>query len=171
MRFKSNWPARNSEFSALCLVSLVCIGCQHAPSTPPPTGQASFRVVEIPAALSAGGDKTLQLPVLRLGDTRRSFAEAYPHGDLPSPAYPAAALAAHAGWVIIGVRITIDVNGRVSEVQPSPLGLSNAGRFSDLFMQAVSQTMQNWHFFPARIRTETVLRSEERPSTGVLGAG
>jgi len=121
---------------------------------------ASFRVVDPLDARPITKGKAVQLAPRQLGDTRQTFFEAYPRGDLPSPAYPPEALAAHAGWVILGVRIKIGTDGRVVEVEPSPMGISNAGKYSDLFMAAVKTAVQSWRFFPARLRTETVLQSE-----------
>jgi len=160
MPFNSNWPARSRDCLILCLVSLVCSGCQHATPVPPSTGQASFRVVDPPDARPVAKGKATQLVPPHLGDTRQSFAEAFPRGDLPSPTYPPEALAADAGWVLIGVRITIGIDGRVVAVEPSPMGISNAGKYSEQFMAAIATAVQSWRFFPARLRTETVLQSE-----------
>jgi len=135
---------------------LANFGCQEIQQPDRVSGRSSYQVVETPEVPPAMQQGALVLPVLHLGETRRTLVEAYPEGDLASPTYPLAALAAHAGWVILGVRITIDTNGRVSDVQLNPLGLSNAGRFTDDFLQAVTATVRTWKFFPARYHYEIV---------------
>jgi hypothetical protein len=149
---------------AVCGMAFFAAGCQHLNHADQAAGRASYQVVETPEVPPPIQHGAAALPVLHLGETRQTLIEAYPNGDLASPTYPPAALAAHAGWVILGVRITIDTTGRVSDVQLNPLGLSNAGRFTDDFLQAVAATVRTWTFFPAHYRYEIV---RQQPGGGL----
>ena len=71
-------------------------------------------------------------------------------GELSKPAYPADALAAHAGGCVIFATITIDTNGNVSDVHPSWRRPSIPGRFSEAFFEAVRAAVTRWKFEPAR---------------------
>lgn len=71
-------------------------------------------------------------------------------GELSKPAYPADALAAHAGGCVIFATITIDTKGNVSDVHPSWGRLSIPGRFSEAFFGAVRDAVRDWRFEPAR---------------------
>jgi hypothetical protein len=71
-------------------------------------------------------------------------------GDLDRPAYPRDALEARAGECVIFATITIDTNGRVSDVRTSWQRLNIPNRFSDEFLAAVKAAVDKWRFEPAR---------------------
>jgi outer membrane biosynthesis protein TonB len=87
-------------------------------------------------------------------DTRRIFVDAVPIPPLKLPAYPPDALAAHAGWVLLGVRITIDEHGSVSDIRSSPVTISSPTPYGTLFWKAVEAAATKWRFFPAEYREE-----------------
>jgi hypothetical protein len=71
-------------------------------------------------------------------------------GDLAKPAYPAEALAAHAGDCVVFATITIDTKGSVTDVRPTWNRLSIPNRFSEQFLEAVRVAVRTWKFVPAR---------------------
>ena len=71
-------------------------------------------------------------------------------GDLARPAYPPAALAAHAGLYVVNATVTIDTNGDVIDVRPSWQRMNMPGPYSDLFFAAVKAAVSQWRFEPAR---------------------
>jgi hypothetical protein len=72
-------------------------------------------------------------------------------GELTKPIYPADALAARVGECVVYVTITIDGQGRVSEVVPSWDRLNIPNRYSEEFLAAVRLAVQSWRFEPARL--------------------
>jgi hypothetical protein len=72
-------------------------------------------------------------------------------GELAKPAYPAAALAAGSGNCVVYATITIDAQGRVTEVVPSWQRMNIPNRFSDEFLDAVKAAVGSWRFEPARV--------------------
>lgn len=89
------------------------------------------------------------------------YVEAEPIQPLAPPVYPANALAAKAGLVTIGVKISIDTEGRVSDVSPSLLTFSTPTRYSDEFEEAVRVAVMRWRFYPAQRYTLRIFRTEE----------
>jgi hypothetical protein len=72
-------------------------------------------------------------------------------GELKKPAYPPAALAAKAGEVVVYATVTIDTDGKVSDVSPSWDRLNIPGPYSDLFLSAVRAAAADWKFIPAHL--------------------
>jgi hypothetical protein len=133
--------------ATLALLGIGLTSCHRAPSLPS-AGQSSIRFVTAPPPPSAAHPKFS----VKEGPPSDMFVDAMPIGTLASPDYPAAALAAHAGLVNVGVRITVDVGGRVSNVAPSLVALSIPNRFSRDFEAAVEAAVGQWRFKPAKIR-------------------
>ncbi len=71
---------------------------------------------------------------------------------LAKPVYPAAVLRRQRVPALIGVRITVDVTGRVSDVSPSLKALTMPGPFVAEFQAAVEATVAQWRFTPAEKR-------------------
>ncbi len=71
---------------------------------------------------------------VKTGDYYREALSIMP---LTTPVYPARALAAKAGMMVVGVRVTVDKDGRVSDVAPSLLAVSNPTKFDAEFQAAV----------------------------------
>lgn len=118
-------------------------GCRHVA----PAGSASFRF-EAPSP-----PRLTPAPKEPPGDTRVGFTDAKPMGELPPPAYPQEALAARTGQVLVGVRLIVDREGRVSRIEPSLSALSTPSRFSAQFRAAVEEAVARWRFTPAQLLT------------------
>jgi outer membrane biosynthesis protein TonB len=114
-----------------------------AASQPQAIGSASFHVVEAPLSVPEQPTNA---------DIRTNFCSAIPRYPLIDPAYPKKALAAHAGWAVIGVRILIDEKGTVSDVQPSMLTITTPVPFAKEFRAAVDAAVFQWRFQPALIQ-------------------
>lgn len=138
--------------------ALFASGCQHLPMPPPDTGASSFRFVDEPPASPLKGKVTegSNGPI-----TVEHYIEAEPIPPLALPVYPAHALAAKAGLVTIGVKISVDPDGRVSDVSPSLLTFSTPTRYSDEFDEAVRVAVGQWRFHPAQRYTMRIFRTEE----------
>jgi outer membrane biosynthesis protein TonB len=112
------------------------------------TGASSFAFVERPTgppqARTVTTDPVEQKPM-------EDYREARPVYPLINPVYPPRALKAKAGWATVGVRITVDPMGRVSDVAPSMLVFSTPGPFADDFRTAVETAVLQWRFLPAEI--------------------
>src|SRR6185312_5357528 len=117
----------------LLLASALFIGgCRHLP-TMTDTGTSSFAFVEPPPVppRKATMAEPSNGPILE-----EHYVEAEPIPPLATPVYPAKALAAKAGLVTIGVKISVDTDGRISDVSPSLLTFSTPTRYSDEFEKA-----------------------------------
>jgi TonB family protein len=123
-------------------------GCRHAPVKATGTGASSFAFVERPAGPVTARTVTTE-PVEQ--KPLEDYREARPVYPLANPVYPARALKAKAGRATVGVRITVDATGRVSDVAPSMLVLSTPGPWADDFRAAVETAVQQWRFRPAEI--------------------
>lgn len=134
-------------YLGVVLAGLTWAGCRHAASSSPPAGQSSIRFVAAPAEAPVGESEF----AVKAGPPRELFRDATPVGLLATPIYPPVALAAHAGQMTVGARITVDAAGRVSNVGPSLVALSIPSRFSNEFQAAVEAAVAQWRFQPARI--------------------
>ena len=70
---------------------------------------------------------------------------------LATPVYPKAVIG-HADKAIVGVRITVGTDGRVSDVGPSLLCISLPSPFSADFQKAVEAAVAQWRFHPGEVR-------------------
>lgn len=146
------------SFGFLMGPMLLACGCRHVPTPPPDTGASSFRFVDEPLAPPQKGKVTegSNGPILV-----EHYIEAEPVTPLAMPIYPPHALAAKAGLVTIGVKISVDTDGRVSDVSPSMLTFSTPTRYSDEFDEAVRVAVIQWRFHPAQRYTMRIFRTEE----------
>ena len=122
-------------------------GCKHAP-TDDAYGSSSFRVVESPRPPppSASNQEMVE-PV-----SRANYRDAQAIHPLVMPVYPPRALAARAGAAAIGVRVTVDSSGAVTDIRPSMLAVSvTPPGFADDFRAAVEVAVRQWKFAPARV--------------------
>ena len=76
------------------------------------------------------------------------FRRPAPAEKFALPAYPERALAAGDGPHREIVRIVIDPNGAVTQVQDSPLGGSDGGPFSADYRAAVEAAVRRWKYMP-----------------------
>lgn len=89
---------------------------------------------------------------MQLREPTNILVKAEPILPLATPVYPKAALAGHAGSALVGVRITVDFTGKVSEIAPSLLAFSTPGPFAEEFRAAAETAVAQWRFLPAEIR-------------------
>lgn len=144
------------RLAALLCVALMFVGagCQHrrAAVAAPPTGRIGFEFLE-PRAMTTR-EATVSLQV---GTPMPMVSPARPIEPLPKPEYPPKALAAHAGFATVGVRLTIDTTGRVSSVDSSLRFFSSPNPWSEEFRAAVDAAVSRWRFRPAqRVMVERV---------------
>jgi hypothetical protein len=143
----------------LLLASALFVGgCRHLPTPPPDTGTSSYAFVEPPPV--PPGKATMAEPS-NGPIIEEHYVEAEPIQPLATPVYPAKALTAKAGLITIGVKISVDTDGRVSEVSPSLLTFSTPTRYADEFEEAVRVAVIQWHFRPAQRYTLRIFRTEE----------
>lgn len=126
---------------------LICAGCHHVPSA---TGESSFEFQRVNQAGPPG--KGNYTPQLVGSEAKNLFTPASPIGKLAAPAYPPAALAAHAGRAKVVLRVTVATDGTVNQVTPSLAGLPFANPFTDQFQAAAEAAVRQWRFEPAEVR-------------------
>lgn len=127
-------------------------GCRQV-AAPPDTGQSSFRFVERPEAEVRRTDASVSVKPQR----GESYREAKPVLPLVLPIYPAKALAAKAGMTVVGVHVTVDQDGHVTDIGPSLLAVSIPTKFDAEFQAAVRAAVSLWRFSPAQVyHTEVV---------------
>jgi hypothetical protein len=124
-------------------------GCHHGP-TPRIDGTSSFTFVEpppppAPSKPHAEAGEGARLPV-------EMMLLAVPIQPLAKPVYPTVALGREDRPVLVGVRITIDATGRVSQVRTSLAALSTPTSLADEFRAAVEEALAQWRFRPAELR-------------------
>ena len=78
-------------------------------------------------------------------------------GKLAEPIYPAAALAAGAGPVTMGMRVVVDAEGRVADVGPSMRAWSTPTPWAAEFRAAIEAAVAQWRFRPAEVRHFTTV--------------
>ncbi len=129
------------------LLALGLSGCHHAPPVLEEklTGRSAFAFVDQPP----GPPPKSQGEAAALTGSSNYF-EARLNEPAPLPVYPARALKAKARLATIGVHITVDPNGRVSDVRSSMLVFNTPGPFADDFRDAVEAAVRQWSFIPAR---------------------
>lgn len=160
--FSKCHPARaccaRTSFAVIFAIGLFTAGCRHLPTPPPDAGTSSFAFVDPPPVppRKATMAEPSNGPILE-----EHYVEAEPIPPLATPVYPAHALAAHAGLVTIGVKISVDIDGRVSHVSPSLLTFSTPTRYSEEFEEAVRVAVMRWRFNPAQRYTLRIFRTEE----------
>ena len=77
--------------------------------------------------------------------------KARPILPLANPVYPAAVLGRVRQPVTVGVRISVDVTGRVAQVGESLAAFSSGGEFAGEFRGAVEDALTQWRFRPAEL--------------------
>jgi len=139
-----NWRSEVFGRGRILFAVLVTSGCRQM-VVPADTAGSSFAFVDGPEAAAVRAPMAAE--EVRSGDY---FTDARPIEPLAMPVYPARALAAKAGRTMIGVRITVDATGRVSDVGPSILAVSIPTRFDEDFQAAVRAAVRQWRFRPAQ---------------------
>ena len=134
-------------FVLLALACAALAGCRHAAASPSPgEGTSTHRFLEPPPPpeKKAPGTPVAKLPTEQILNPR-------PILPLAEPLYPAAALVAHAGLATVAVRVTIDTNGRVSDIRESLLNLSMPSPVAAEFRAAVDAAVRQWRFRPGEM--------------------
>jgi hypothetical protein len=147
----------------LGLTLLAAAGCRHVPVKD--TGRSGVSFVEPPPAPPP---KNVELSTTEQTQ-RMQYNEARPLKPLAMPVYPPKALAAKAGWNTVGVKITVGVDGRVTNIRPSVLAMSTPGRFADDFLAAVEVALRQWKFVPAEIQQIEPIPGLDRPVNRITG--
>ena len=140
-----------TQQAMLFLVAAIFAGCRHMPrgTNTVSDGHSAFSFMPPPPVPSAeAGNASPPEPAAPCD----MFVDAEPIEPLDLPTYPPAALAARAGWSTVGVRLTIDPRGRVSDVRPSLMCFSSGGPFVAEFRAAVETAVARWRFNPAGIQ-------------------
>jgi outer membrane biosynthesis protein TonB len=135
------------SWRSICLLVLVAMGtaCRHVPKEET-AGSSAFAFVEQPVGPPAKSDgKEVELV------ERAQYREAQLQEPAALPVYPKQARKAGALLTTIGVRITVDTQGRVSDVRPSILVFNTPGPFVDDFREAVETAVRQWQFRPGRV--------------------
>ena len=130
--------------------------------TPPhatPTGTSTFRYYAPPAAAPSGAKSTVTAALERF-----DYRDAQAIEPLVMPVFPQHALAAKAGTVTVGVHVTIDRDGHVSDIRPSIWIFSTPAPFKEEFRVAVEAAVRQWRFVPAEER-----RMESFQENGLAG--
>lgn len=139
-------------------------GCRHAPVAPD-TGRSSFVFVQPPMRPPPESNGEVIEPA-----RRSQWREATLQEPFVSPAYPRKALLAKAGRNIVGVRITVDPTGRVSDVRLSLLVFSTPGPLAEDFRDAVESAVRQWQFTPARAEYIEIVHEGEATYNRVTGS-
>ncbi len=129
------------------LLLLGFAGCRHAPPVLEDklAGRSSFAFVDPPPGPPPKSDEKSVAPV-----EHANYFEARLNEPVPLPVYPARALKAKARLSTVGVHITVDTTGRVSDIRSSMLVFNTPGPFADDFRDAVEAAVRQWRFAPAR---------------------
>lgn len=127
------------------LLGGLALGCRHVAERKT-EGRSTFEFVQPapPPGMKIAGE-------LAVGDRSQRYVPAKPIGRLAPPVYPAAALGRVTEPTIVGVRITVGVDGRVSDVASSFTHFSTSGFFATEFRAAVDAAVATWTFEPAEI--------------------
>lgn len=70
----------------------------------------------------------------------------------------------------VGVHVTADANGRVSDIRPSILTFTTPGRFAEDFREAVEVALGQWRFVPAEIQHPEPVPGLEPASNRIIGS-
>lgn len=134
--------------TAMVLGAMAAPGCKHVASGAEGDGKSSYAFIYKPAPSGpAAGTPSLGPP-----QARDAVVQAEPILPLAKPVYPKAALSARGGASLVGVRITVDADGRVSNVGPSLVCLSTPGPFAAEFQAAVEAALAQWRFEPGEVQ-------------------
>jgi outer membrane biosynthesis protein TonB len=140
------------------------VGCRHVPVKD--TGRSAVNFVEPPPAPAAKNvEASTSEPT-----SRTQYNEARPIKPLAMPVYPPKALAGRAGWNTVGVKFTVGVDGRVTNIRPSILAMSTRGRFAEDFQAAVEAALRQWKFAPAEIQYIEPIPGLDIPSNRIVRA-
>jgi hypothetical protein len=140
--------ARGNIIGGTFVMFVLVTACRHAAPTGADTGHTSFQVVE--SRRPPPPESSPEKPPDPVSQTQ--YREAQAMHPLVMPIYPRKALAAKAGAAQVGVRVNVDANGAVADIQPSMLAVNILPqKFADDFRDAVEVAVRQWKFKPARV--------------------
>lgn len=141
--------AAQGTVAGMILLTVGAAGCGHvAESRPVADGGSSHRFVEpegIAGRAAARSPSEVREPVETIERPR-------PIEPLVAPIYPAEARGNQKVPVTIGVRLTVAVDGTVSDVGQSLRVLALPGPGAEAFRAAVEDAVRQWRFVPAEWR-------------------
>jgi hypothetical protein len=143
----------------ICIAGAAVPGCHHTAKPPTDDGQSSFRFVTPPAP--AKSDKK---PAATTSEAppRTTVVPAEPIEPLTAPVYPKLPAGVRPALATVGVRITVDTQGRVSDIGPSMLSFSTPGPSAPALREAVEAAVAQWRFTPAEIHHVEPMRGPDR---------
>ncbi len=144
------WRMKVTGLGILVLATLVGAGgCRHAPGVPD-TGRSSVAFIEQPPDRTPPPKSEAKTAGPTSWDQYREAS--VQEKTIVLPVYPARALAAKAGAAQVGVRVTVDAEGRVSDVRPSVLAITiTPPGFREDFERAGEVAVRQWRFHPAKV--------------------
>lgn len=146
-RFKIRRARLCRTGATLGIGCLILAGCRHTTQVES-IGSSSFTYVEPPRPLSPSAAVQAETMLV----ARSDYRDAQAIEPLALPVYPPRALRARAGAASVGIHVTVDTQGRVTNIRPSIWIFSTPGPFADEFRQAVETAVQQWRFRPAEAR-------------------
>lgn len=153
---------RSLSALSVVLYAIAVAGCHHAPIA---AGRSTYHFVEAEAAKSATGGVVYTLP----DDTPQTFVEpAKPIEPLANPVYPSRALGASGGPMLVGVQLTVDTLGHVTNVQQSWKTFTSPSRYESDFRAAVEAAVRQWRFYPAQLQVIQRVQRAGRPDQYVV---
>ena len=149
-RVRPKLPLNMSGAVLVAVCSVAMAGCHHAPLPMRATeGASSFAFIDAPAVADPQGKPEIATGPRQPVDV---VVAAEPILPLAAPVYPRAALGAQRTSAFVGVRITVDASGRVTNIDPSLRAISTPGVFAEEFRAAVESALAQWRFTPAENR-------------------
>jgi len=160
-------PEKQAAITSIARSIALLVGsCHHRLEQPPiSVGASSFAFVELPPVKTAVPPTDGPAFESAIEVDPDYLVAAKPIEPLLMPLYPPAALSGKAGFVTVGVRVTIDADGDVVEAGPSPLADSTPGRYSAAFQNAVRTAVMQWRFRPAEHYTMKTTQPDEGGGT------
>lgn len=128
------------------LTLLFCGGCASVSVDSATKGRSGYRFVAPGPSLSP----PTTIEAMPTGVRMDVVEPPEPIEPLTKPVYPPSALAGRAGVVTVGVRITIDETGRVTDIGESVWALSTPTAWDKEFRAAVDAAVATWRFAPAQ---------------------
>ncbi len=150
---------RTSKMGAFLV--LTCITCVVACTTRR-AGNSSFEMLPAPRPL-APSPGTGPKATTGESDIRIVHVAARPRRTLPVPKYPPEALTARAGRFTAYITLTINEDGRVTDVQPSLARFALPNDYAAAFLQSIDEALATWDFDPARyVYWQRIANGDER---------
>lgn len=117
-------------------------GCQSVRN-----GRSSFEVVDQPALVTPAAKASV---ATEISDSEVEYIRPSARRPLTTPVYPENALRASAGRCIVYVTISLDENGRVTDVVRNWRSFSTATPYIEDFIRAIREAAATWDIDPAR---------------------